>query len=87
VIAPFLDGRTDSNGNTRTALITNLTSSYNKNISQLSNSIDTLTKRIDKEADTMKSRLTKMQNQLAAMINSQNSFNSFFGGISSSFLL
>jgi len=87
VIAPFLDGRTDSNGNTRTALITNLTTSYNKNISQLSNSIDTLTKRIDKEADTMKSRLTKMQNQLAAMINSQNSFNSFFGGVSSSSLL
>jgi len=84
IIGTFLDGKYDSGGTFRTAMITNLTNSYNKNITQINNNIDLLNKRIDKEADVIKTRLNKMQNQLAQMMAAQGSFNSFFGGYTSS---
>lgn len=82
-VTPFIEGRKDSNGNQHSGLITNITSSYNKNITTLTTNITSMNERITKEADALKKKLQSAQTQLASLLNSQSTFNSIYGSSSS----
>lgn len=59
-----------------TGVIANVKSSYDNNIKYLTDKITSVQSRIDKSSETLRKKYQEMQNQYAALINSQNMLNS-----------
>ncbi len=59
--------------------ISKLQYSLNNNISYLNKKVDSTQKSIDKSASTLKDQYNRMQSQLVALLNAQQSFSSFGG--------